>query len=345
MPDLCHREPEFFEMMRECRDSARPAGRLRRALRRRAVQRVGDRGRRGGRQLGGAEGPRAPGREQRRLRGPPGPDRAGPRDPRRGARVRRHHPRASGRRRGRAPGASRAEPRGGRPPRDDHGPPEPGDGRRAGGRPGGAPGPDRRHELALRRAARRGRRRRRLRDGQRQQVPAGASRESPSSSAAGRRWTRWPGRRPAASIWTSTATTRPRSGTTRPSPRRSRCSTRCGRRSSSWRRRGWPVGSPATRRTPGCCGGAWRRSASRSWSPRAARSSILTTFRLLPGLAYDPLHDAMKRRGYVIYAGQGDIRTYAFRVSNMGTLTPRDMEGVVDAFRSSLAELAIGVRL
>ena len=173
MPDLCHREPEFFEMMRECRELPRPAGRLRRALRRGAVQRVGDGRRRGGRLLGGAEGPRAPDREQRRLRGPPGPDRAGPRDPRRGARVRRHHPRAAGRRRGRAPGASRAEPRGGRPPRDHDGPPEPGDGRRPGGRPGGAPGPDRRHELALRRAARRGRRRHRLRDGQRQQVPAG----------------------------------------------------------------------------------------------------------------------------------------------------------------------------
>jgi 2-aminoethylphosphonate-pyruvate transaminase len=79
--------------------------------------------------------------------------------------------------------------------------------------------------------------------------------------------------------------------------------------------------------------------------PEPARSSILTTFRLLPGLAYDPLHDAMKRRGYVIYAGQGDIRTYAFRVSNMGTLTPRDMEWVVDAFRASLAELAVGARL
>jgi 2-aminoethylphosphonate-pyruvate transaminase len=74
-----------------------------------------------------------------------------------------------------------------------------------------------------------------------------------------------------------------------------------------------------------------------------ARSNILTTFRLLPGLGYDPLHDAMKRRGYVIYAGQGQIRTYAFRVSNMGTLTPRDMEGVVDAFRASLSELAVGV--
>jgi 2-aminoethylphosphonate-pyruvate transaminase len=77
--------------------------------------------------------------------------------------------------------------------------------------------------------------------------------------------------------------------------------------------------------------------------PEGARSNILTTFRLRPGLAYDPLHDAMKRRGYVIYAGQGDIRTYAFRVSNMGTLTPRDMEGVVAAFRASLAELSAGI--
>jgi 2-aminoethylphosphonate-pyruvate transaminase len=75
--------------------------------------------------------------------------------------------------------------------------------------------------------------------------------------------------------------------------------------------------------------------------PAGGRSSILTTFRLLPGLAYDPLHDAMKRRGYVIYAGQGDIRTYAFRVSNMGTLTPADMKEVVAAFAAALAELGV----
>jgi 2-aminoethylphosphonate-pyruvate transaminase len=72
-----------------------------------------------------------------------------------------------------------------------------------------------------------------------------------------------------------------------------------------------------------------------------ARSRILTTFRLMPGLVYDPLHDAMKRRGYIIYAGQGDIRTYAFRVANMGMLTPKDMEGVVEAFRASLQELGV----
>ena len=75
--------------------------------------------------------------------------------------------------------------------------------------------------------------------------------------------------------------------------------------------------------------------------PEHARSSILTTFRLLPGLAYDALHDAMKRRGFIIYAGQGEIRRYAFRVANMGTLTPGDMRAVVEAVADSLKELGI----
>ncbi len=73
--------------------------------------------------------------------------------------------------------------------------------------------------------------------------------------------------------------------------------------------------------------------------PETARANVLTTFRLPRGLGYDALHDAMKRRGYVIYAGQGDLRTYAFRVSNMGTLTPATMKGVVEAFAASLAAL------
>jgi 2-aminoethylphosphonate-pyruvate transaminase len=75
--------------------------------------------------------------------------------------------------------------------------------------------------------------------------------------------------------------------------------------------------------------------------PERARSSILTTFRLPSGLAYDALHDALKRRGYIIYAGQGDLRTYAFRVANMGTLRPDDMRAVVGAFAESLAELGV----
>jgi 2-aminoethylphosphonate-pyruvate transaminase len=75
--------------------------------------------------------------------------------------------------------------------------------------------------------------------------------------------------------------------------------------------------------------------------PESTRSSVLTTFRLPPGVTYDTLHDAMKRRGYVIYAGQGDIRRYAFRVANMGTLTPHDMEAVVQAFAAVLDELGV----
>ncbi len=76
--------------------------------------------------------------------------------------------------------------------------------------------------------------------------------------------------------------------------------------------------------------------------PEPARSHTLTTFRLPAGVSYDALHDAMKRRGYVIYAGQGDLRTYAFRVANMGTLTPADMQGVVAAFAAALEELGVG---
>jgi aspartate aminotransferase-like enzyme len=52
----------------------------------------------------------------------------------------------------------------------------------------------------------------------------------------------------------------------------------------------------------------------------------------------------MKRRGFIIYAGQGDIRSYAFRVSNMGTLTPAGMRTVVEAFASCLEELGISAR-
>jgi len=74
-------------------------------------------------------------------------------------------------------------------------------------------------------------------------------------------------------------------------------------------------------------------------TPPAARGNVLTTFRLPAGITYAALHDAMKRQGYVIYAGQGQIATYAFRVANMGTLTPTDMDKVVAAFASSLEEL------
>jgi 2-aminoethylphosphonate-pyruvate transaminase len=69
------------------------------------------------------------------------------------------------------------------------------------------------------------------------------------------------------------------------------------------------------------------------------RSNTLTTFRLPDGVSYDALHDAMKERGYVIYAGQGDLKTWAFRIANLGTLTADDLKLVVAAVRDSITEL------
>jgi 2-aminoethylphosphonate-pyruvate transaminase len=77
--------------------------------------------------------------------------------------------------------------------------------------------------------------------------------------------------------------------------------------------------------------------------PEAACSNVLTTFRLPDGVPYDPLHDALKRRGYVIEAGEGDLCTHAFRVANIGALTPADMRDAVAAFAASLEELGVAV--
>ncbi|MFQ5840781.1 MAG: 2-aminoethylphosphonate aminotransferase, partial [Candidatus Methylomirabilales bacterium] len=72
--------------------------------------------------------------------------------------------------------------------------------------------------------------------------------------------------------------------------------------------------------------------------PAGHRSNTVTTFSLPQGVTYPELHDALKARGYVIYAGQGDLKHRAFRIANMGTLTAADMEGVVAAFRKLLRE-------
>ena len=73
--------------------------------------------------------------------------------------------------------------------------------------------------------------------------------------------------------------------------------------------------------------------------PEPHRSRTLTTFALPPGVGYGALHDAMKRRGYVIYAGQGSLRDWAFRIANLGTLAPRDMIGVAAALAVSIEEV------
>jgi 2-aminoethylphosphonate-pyruvate transaminase len=49
-------------------------------------------------------------------------------------------------------------------------------------------------------------------------------------------------------------------------------------------------------------------------------------------VTYQSLHDQLKKAGYVIYAGQGQLQSQIFRVANMGALTEAQLDGFLDAF-------------
>jgi len=62
------------------------------------------------------------------------------------------------------------------------------------------------------------------------------------------------------------------------------------------------------------------------------QSNTLTAFYLPKGLTYPSLHDRLKERGYIIYAGQGNLENKIFRVANMGALTEAQFIAFLDAF-------------
>lgn len=71
--------------------------------------------------------------------------------------------------------------------------------------------------------------------------------------------------------------------------------------------------------------------------PSGHRSNTLTSLRLPSGVSYEPLHDELKARGFVIYAGQGKLGDDVFRVANMGDLTREDFAAFLAALREVLA--------
>ena len=64
--------------------------------------------------------------------------------------------------------------------------------------------------------------------------------------------------------------------------------------------------------------------------PPKLRSNTLTTIKLPLGLMYSTLHDALKREGFVIYAGQGAFADVCFRVANMGHVEEAEFRRFVD---------------
>ncbi len=55
-------------------------------------------------------------------------------------------------------------------------------------------------------------------------------------------------------------------------------------------------------------------------------SCVLRSYRLPQDRSYADIHDGLKQRGFVIYAGQGSLATEMFRISTMGDITDYDME-------------------
>jgi 2-aminoethylphosphonate-pyruvate transaminase len=71
--------------------------------------------------------------------------------------------------------------------------------------------------------------------------------------------------------------------------------------------------------------------------PVEASASMLTAFRLPPGASYARIHDALKERGFVIYAGQGEFAERIFRIATMGAITEADLGRLVAALRDACA--------
>ena len=68
-----------------------------------------------------------------------------------------------------------------------------------------------------------------------------------------------------------------------------------------------------------------------------ASSSILTAFAVPAHVTYDALHDGLKARGFVIYAGQGPYLGKMFRIAVMGDLTATDLDELAAGLRAIIA--------
>ena len=67
------------------------------------------------------------------------------------------------------------------------------------------------------------------------------------------------------------------------------------------------------------------------------RSVVLRAYHLPDGLDYTALHDGLKQRGFVIYAGQGKLAASIFRVSIMGAVDAADIQRFLDAVAGLLS--------
>jgi 2-aminoethylphosphonate-pyruvate transaminase len=73
------------------------------------------------------------------------------------------------------------------------------------------------------------------------------------------------------------------------------------------------------------------------WLPAKDSSCVLRSYHLPAGLTYNELHDGLKQQGFIIYAGQGDLGARLFRISTMGEISDYDLARLLQALRSVIA--------
>ncbi|MEK9627691.1 MAG: alanine--glyoxylate aminotransferase family protein [Nitrospinota bacterium] len=67
--------------------------------------------------------------------------------------------------------------------------------------------------------------------------------------------------------------------------------------------------------------------------PEGWRSNCLTGLKLPKGLTYEKLHGELKSNGFVIYAGQGNLNETIFRIANMGDITKEEFQRFLDTLK------------
>ena len=73
------------------------------------------------------------------------------------------------------------------------------------------------------------------------------------------------------------------------------------------------------------------------WLPANESSCVLRSYHMPAGMTYNQLHDGLKQQGFIIYAGQGDLATQLFRISTMGEISDYDMARLEQALRLVIA--------
>ena len=69
--------------------------------------------------------------------------------------------------------------------------------------------------------------------------------------------------------------------------------------------------------------------------PEGWRSNCLTGLRLPKGVGYEKLHAELKANGFIIYAGQGNLSDTIFRIANMGDITNEEFERFLQILKTT----------